>query len=113
MREIDIAIDLEGRGGLGNLRIGESASVDSTPGTEFDWISPLVAISRDLLSGAVTFLISAACGWTGREIVAYLKAHGVEAYTLGAMIVNDTFMVQVAGEDEYMARFWLGEAGLL
>lgn len=113
MRDLDITIDLDGRGGLGNLSIGNAIADVVQPLMAFDWISPLVAMSRDLLSGAVTFLISTACGWTGREIVNYLKSHGVEAYTFGAMVVNDTFMVQVAGEDEYMARFWLGEAGLL
>ncbi|RPJ00808.1 MAG: hypothetical protein EHM39_04285 [Chloroflexi bacterium] len=109
MRDIEIAIDLEA-GTSYNL---SSAADISQLGTNFHWISPLIAISRDLVSGAVTFLVSTSCGWTGREIVNFLKSHGVEAYTMGSMIVNDTFMIQVAGQDEYMARFWLGEMGLL
>ncbi len=80
-------------------------------GTVFDWISPVLAIANNIRKGpSVTFLISTACGWTGREIANYLHQNGVE--TWGHMIINDTFTISVRESQAQWAQYLLAAAGL-
>lgn len=81
-------------------------------GMSFDWISPLLAIAGDVANGGNTrtFLISANCGWTGREIERLLKRNGVT--TWGLMVINGTFTISVRQSQAQRARDVLERAGL-
>jgi len=67
-------------------------------GSSFDWITPVCAGIRDLLSGGShTFLIPHGLEWTGREIERALNSAGIKSW--GHMIVEDTIMVTVKNRD--------------
>ena len=77
----------------------------------FDWISPLAAITMDIANGpSHTFLIPLDCGWSGREITNLLAKRGVK--TWGLMAINDTFTISVRQAQARWAQYLLDQAGI-
>ena len=80
-------------------------------GTCFDWISPVLAILGNIARGPSTvFLVDMSCGYTGREVITYLRQYGVE--TWGHMIVNNYLTISVHESQADTARQLLAAAGL-
>jgi len=80
-------------------------------GKTFDWISPAAAITRELLGGpSHTFLIPVNCGWSGREIVRFLKKRGIKSW--GHMIINNTITISVSKKQAVRAQVILSSMGI-
>lgn len=80
-------------------------------GASFDWISPAIAIAKDIAhGGGTTFEIDRHCGMTGYEIRHILDRSHVKSW--GLSIHGDDFMITVDKKDTARAEAALRRAGL-
>lgn len=63
-------------------------------GAGFDWISPALALTQDILNGpSHAFSVPCDCGWSLREIGRLLRSQGIKSW--GPTVAGDVFLISV------------------
>ena len=85
-------------------------------GSQFDYVSPMVAFVQDLLYGpSITFLIDeSSCAWSANRIKELLESHGIKTWGLLFALdaEGDVIMITVKREQALWAQYLMLRAGL-